>query len=120
MRAMCCFTKARLTTDRAAHLARIALQRPFQQFAAGHLRDQRDHRGANGLMFTPRGIAEPDNLDPFFCMINSVLATVLGDINPLGMQEFRRGLRATGGEKQQQGGKVFHRPSVRELWLTRG
>lgn len=71
-------------------------------------------------MLTPIGIAKPDHFDPLFSMIDRVLAAILGDIDPLGVQEFRRGLRATGSEKQQEGGKVFHRTSIREFWLTQG
>ena len=93
--------------DRAAHFAGISGQRGFIQFAARHLGDQRDHLGADVVMRAAFGIALADHLNPTFCIENSVLATIAGDIPPLGVEELRGGLGTAGG-KDQKSDQGFH------------
>lgn len=63
-------------------------------------------------MLAARGIAKADHLDPLFCMINSVLPPVAGDIHAGCVQKFRCGLCAAGDKDQGQKKGVFHRPII--------
>ncbi len=81
-----------LTADVAAHLSAIALQRGFDQFAAGNFWDEVDHICTDRLMFTPSRVAKTDNFDPVALLKQGVRAPFARDIGALGAKELRRGL----------------------------
>ena len=71
-------------------------------------------------MFAARGIAEPDHLDPFFCIENSIVTAVLGHIGACGMEEFWRRRGPAGGKNQGQEEACFHALEAGAIRLMAG